>query len=74
MDVTQVSNPCAPMDIDGAILPLQNPPFDSVDAAPPNKEAIKVIKKMEFQLLCPQHNPVSVPTHPHVFFAYQVFW
>jgi len=58
VDVTQVSTPCAPMDIDGAILPSQNPSSDSVDAAPPNKEAIKVVRKTEFQLLCPQHNPL----------------
>lgn len=60
VDVAAVSSLSAPMEIDGGISPLQNPPSDSVDAKTPNKDAIKVIKKTEFQLLCPQHNPVSV--------------
>jgi hypothetical protein len=60
VDVAAVSSLSAPMDVDGGISPSQNPPSDSVDARTFNKDAIKVVKKMEFQLLCPQHNPVSV--------------
>jgi hypothetical protein len=61
VDVATVPNLPTPMDIDGGIPPppSQNPP--SVDAkSTPNKDAVKVVKKMEFQLLCPQHNPVRV--------------
>lgn len=62
MDVATV--PClpTPMDIDGSVppSPLQNAASDSADAKTPNKDAVKVVKKMEFQLLCSQHNPVSV--------------
>jgi hypothetical protein len=59
VDVTPVPSFCAPtpMDIDGNVPPPQDAPSDSVDS---NKEAIKVVKKIEFQLLCPQHNPVGV--------------
>jgi len=55
VDVAPVPSRCAPtpMDIDGNIPP----PQDSVDS---NKEVIKVVKKTEYQLLCPQHNPVGV--------------
>lgn len=57
--MTPVPSLCAPtpMDIDGNIPPPQEPPSDSVDT---KREAIKVVKKVEFQLLCPQHNPVGV--------------
>ena len=62
VDVATAPSPPTPMDIDGGIPPppSQNPPSDSVDAKTPNKDAVKVVKKMEFQLLCSQHNPVSV--------------
>jgi hypothetical protein len=60
VDVAAVSRLPAPMEIDGSISPSQNPLSDSVDAKSSNKGAIKVIKKMEYQLLCSQHNPVSV--------------
>lgn len=60
VDVAPVSSLCAPMDVDDSISPSQVSPSDSVDAKASNKEAIKVVKKMEFQLLCPQHNPVRV--------------
>jgi hypothetical protein len=60
VDVAAVSSLSAPMDVDGGISPSQNRPSDSVDAKTFNKDAIKVVKKMEYQLLCPQHNPVSV--------------
>jgi hypothetical protein len=60
VDVASVPNLPTPMDIDGGIPPLPNLPSDSVDAKAFNKDAVKVVKKMEFQLLCPQHNPVSV--------------
>jgi hypothetical protein len=62
VDVAPVPSLPAPMDIDGGIppSPSQNAPSDSVDAKTPNKDAVKVVKKMEFQLLCPQHNPVSI--------------
>jgi hypothetical protein len=61
VDVATVPSLPTPMDIDGGIppLPSQNPPSDSADAKTPNKDAVKVVKKMEFQLLCPQHNPVG---------------
>jgi hypothetical protein len=60
VDVAAVTSLSAPMEIDGDISPPQNPPSDSVDAKTPNKDAIKVIKKTEFQLLCPQHNPLML--------------
>jgi hypothetical protein len=62
VDVATVPSLPTPMDIDGGISlpPSQNPPSDSVDAKTLNKDAVKVVKKMEFQLLCAQHNPVSV--------------
>ena len=60
VDVAAVSSVPAPMEIDGSILPSQNLPSDSVNARSSNKDAIKVVKKIEFQLLCPQHNPVSI--------------
>ena len=61
VDVATVPTLPTPMDIDGGISPSlsQDTPSDSVDAKP-NKDAVKVVKKMEFQLLCSQHNPVSV--------------
>jgi hypothetical protein len=61
VDVATVPSLPTPMDIDGGIplSPSQNAPSDSVDAKTPNKDAVKVVKKMEFQLLCAQHNPVS---------------
>jgi hypothetical protein len=59
VDMGAVSSLPAPMEIDGSISPSQNTPSDSVDAKSSNKDAIKVVKKMEYQLLCPQHNPVS---------------
>ncbi|KAF8493735.1 JmjC domain, hydroxylase-domain-containing protein [Russula emetica] len=60
VDVATVPSLPTPMDIDDSIppSPSQNPPSDSVDAKTPNKDAVKVVKKMEFQLLCPQHNPL----------------
>jgi hypothetical protein len=62
VDVAAAPSLPTPMDIDGSISPSpsQNAPSDSVDAKTPNKDAVKVVKKMEFQLLCAQHNPVSV--------------
>lgn len=62
VDVPTLPTPPTPMDIDISIppSPLQNPPSDSAVAKTPNKDAVKVVKKIEFQLLCPQHNPVSV--------------
>lgn len=65
VDMAAISSLYAPMDIDANISPPQETPSDSVDAKAPNKEAIKVVKKIEFQLLCPQHNPVSV-TEPNL--------
>lgn len=59
VDVAPAPSPSAPMEIDGAPPPSQDPPSDAVDARTSDKEAIKVVKKVEFQLLCPQHNPVS---------------
>lgn len=63
VDVAAVSSVPAPMEIDGSISPSQNLPSDSVNARSSNKDAIKVVKKIEFQLLCPQHNPVSITRH-----------
>lgn len=63
VDVPPASDLGAPMDVDGSnISPPQDNPSDSVDAnmSSSHKEAIKVVKKIEFQLLCSQHNPVSV--------------
>jgi hypothetical protein len=65
VDVPPVPDLSAPMDVDGSnISPPQDDPSGSVDAdantSTSLKDAIKVVKKMEFQLLCPQHNPVSV--------------
>lgn len=64
VDVPPVPGPSVPMDVDDSnISPPQDNPSDSVDAdantSTFHKDAIKVVKKMEFQLLCPQHNPVS---------------
>lgn len=58
--VPTVPSLCPPMDIDGNIPPPQEPPSDSVDANTSDRDAVKVVKKIEFQLLCPQHNPVGV--------------
>jgi hypothetical protein len=60
VDMNPAPSLCAPMDVDGNIPPPQELPSDSVDATPVHKEAIKAVKKVEFQLLCPQHNPVGV--------------
>jgi hypothetical protein len=60
VDVAPVPSLHVPMDIDGNIPSSQETPSDSVNAHKTYREAIKVIKKMEFQLLCPQHNPVGV--------------
>ena len=62
VDVATVPGLPTPMDIDNSVPqpPSQSHPSDSVDAKTPNKNAVKVVKKTEFQLLCPQHNPVSV--------------
>ncbi|KAH9979809.1 JmjC domain, hydroxylase-domain-containing protein [Russula compacta] len=60
VDVAPVSSLCAPMDVDDSISPSQVPPSDSVGAKASSKEAIKVVKKTEFQLLCPQHNPLML--------------
>jgi hypothetical protein len=52
--------PSAPIDVsvdDTVSLPQVT--SDSVDAMACDKEAIKVVKKVVYQLLCPQHNPVS---------------
>ena len=62
VDVPPAPDPGAPMDVDSSNISLpQDDPSDSVDAntSSSHKEAIKVVKKMEFQLLCSQHNPVS---------------
>ena len=60
VDMAPVTNLCPPMEIDGATTPSQDPTPDVVDVITPNSEALKVVKKIEFQLLCPQHNPVCV--------------
>ena len=80
VDVPPVPDLSALMDVDGSnISPPQDDPSGSVDAdanaSTSLKDAIKVVKKMEFQLLCPQHNPVSVnPTQSWEFFvAYRAF-
>ena len=61
VDVVTVPTLPTPMDIDGGVPPSlpQNTPSDLVNAKTFNKDAVKVVKKMEFQLLCSQHNPVS---------------
>jgi hypothetical protein len=59
VDVAPAPSHSAPVNINSA-PPLQDGFCDTVDARPSDKETIKVIKKVEFQLLCPQHNPVSV--------------
>lgn len=64
VDVAAMSSLYVPMELDANVSPPQETPSDSVDAKASNKEAIKVVKKIEFQLLCPQHNPVSV-TQPN---------
>lgn len=60
VDVATAPSLPTPMDVDGGIppSPSENAPSDSIDAKTPNKDAVKVVKKMEFQLLCPQHNPL----------------
>ena len=40
------------------VVSLPQGTSDAVDAMACDKETIKVVKKVEFQLLCPQHNPV----------------
>ena len=52
--------PSAPIDVssDDTVSPCQVT-SDAVDAMACDKETIKVVKKVEYQLLCPQHNPVS---------------
>lgn len=75
VDTAAVSSLSTPMDVDCSIppSPSQNPLSDSADAKTPNKDAVKVIKKMEFQLLCSQHNPVSrYQILSQDFFAYHV--
>ena len=49
----------APIDVnvDDAVSPPQAT-SDVVDAMVCDRDTIKVVKKVEFQLLCPQHNPV----------------
>jgi hypothetical protein len=49
----------APMDIDTAPQSQENA-SDAVDVVTSDKETIRVVKKVEFQLLCPQHNPVGI--------------
>lgn len=60
VDVATAPSLPTPMDVDGGIppSPSENAPSDSINAKTPNKDAVKVVKKMEFQLLCPQHNPL----------------
>jgi hypothetical protein len=73
VDVAPVPSHSAPMDIDDN-SPPQDAPSDSVNAKSSHREAIKVVKKIEFQLLCPQHNPVSVdPTQSKAFIVHHAF-
>ncbi len=60
MNMGPTPTPPGPIDVgvDGAISPPQGT-SDAVDAMVCDRETIKVVKKVEFQLLCPQHNPVS---------------
>jgi hypothetical protein len=53
------TTPSAPIDVsgDGVVSPPQDT-SEAVDAMACDK-TIKVVKKVEFQLLCPQHNPVG---------------
>ncbi|KAH9986867.1 JmjC domain, hydroxylase-domain-containing protein [Russula vinacea] len=51
VDVAAVSSLSAPMEIDGGISPLQNPPLIRRNQGD---------QKTEFQLLCPQHNPLML--------------
>lgn len=60
VDMDPAPAPSAPIDvsIDDTVSPSQIT-SDAVDAMACDKETIKVVKKVEYQLLCPQHNPVS---------------
>lgn len=60
VDMGPAPPPSVPIDI--SVDDTASPPqvtSDAVDAMACEKETIKVVKKMEFQLLCSQHNPVS---------------
>ena len=60
VDMGPTPTPPAPIDVnvdDAVSLPQAT--SDAVDAMACDKDTIKVVKKVEFQLLCPQHNPVS---------------
>ena len=51
-----------PAPINVSVNDVVSPPQDTsdgVDAMACDKDTVKVVKKVEFQLLCPQHNPVS---------------
>ena len=60
MDMDPAPTPSAPIDVstDDTVSPSQVT-SDAVDPMACDKETIKVVKKVEYQLLCPQHNPVS---------------
>ncbi|KAI0294099.1 JmjC domain, hydroxylase-domain-containing protein [Multifurca ochricompacta] len=60
VDVPLAPGSSTPMDVDGANSSPQGTATDSVDARTYGREAIKVVKKVEFQLLCPQHNPLML--------------
>lgn len=61
VDMGPTPTPSAPIDVsvDGAVSPPQGT-SDAVDSMACDKETIKVVKKVEFQLLCSQHNPLML--------------
>ncbi|KAI0259156.1 JmjC domain, hydroxylase-domain-containing protein [Gloeopeniophorella convolvens] len=56
VDVVPAPDLVTLMEVDGTTAPLQ----DAVSGPVTETPAVKVIKKVEFQLLCPQHNPLML--------------
>ncbi|KAH8981101.1 JmjC domain, hydroxylase-domain-containing protein [Lactarius hatsudake] len=61
VDMGPTPTPSVPIDVsvDDAVSPPQGT-SDAVDAMVCDRETIKVVKKVEYQLLCPQHNPLML--------------
>lgn len=61
VDMGPAPAPSTPVDVgvDDTVSPPQVT-SDAVDAMACDKETIKVVKKVEYQLLCPQHNPLML--------------